>query len=192
MKVFFLADQFAIMVQPRVVAKLRKWIQSLKKKKKKNLTWKKKIYSPKKTTNSIPKPSKDNIGIKRFGIISILFCLILWITKRTRENFFPSLACDKLRKFQYVITVLRFTKCMPFTCISFFLKCSCGSWQLIKDPCQPELGLPVLGTSCSYLSEWSCHRCGPARLQGGWIREKGCLVRLPNLLCWLLFWHLEL
>lgn len=41
MKVFFSADQFTIMVQPRVVAKLRKWIQSLKKKKKSDLKKKK-------------------------------------------------------------------------------------------------------------------------------------------------------
>ena len=46
LRVFFLADRFAVMDQPRAVAKLRKWIHSLKKKK--NLTWKKKSTAQRK------------------------------------------------------------------------------------------------------------------------------------------------
>ena len=73
LKVFFLADRFAVMDQPRAVAKLRKWIHSLKKKKKSELE--KKIYSPKKTTNHILKPSEDNIGIKH-SLELFLYCSV--------------------------------------------------------------------------------------------------------------------
>lgn len=41
---------------------------------------------------------------------------------------------------------------MTFTCISFSWNALVGSWQLIKGSTPAWLGLPVLGTSCSYLS----------------------------------------
>lgn len=97
-KVFW-ADWSAIMVQPRAVTKLGKWIQL-----KKKTHLKKKICSPKKTTNSIPKPNEHNTGIVHSGIRSMPLALIVWITKRTKENFFsPRLACENHKHFNMLL-----------------------------------------------------------------------------------------
>lgn len=79
---------------------------------------------------------------------------------------------------------------MTFTCISFSWNALVALDSSLRIH-QPAGLTPVLGTSCSYLSEWSCHRCGLARL-GRWIRERGCLIRLLTSPCQSLFWHLGL
>lgn len=95
-----------------------------------------------------------------FGIISMLLLLITWIIKSTAQLLV------KITKFQCYSSI-KVHEIYGIHMYFFFPEMLCDSWQLINSPYKPKLGLHELVTSCSHLSECSCHRHGLASLKGG-------------------------